>query len=158
MKTCSKCKEQYSIEEFHKSSKHKGGRSPQCKYCYNEHRKKSYSNPENKKKILQRSSNWYEKNKLNVRKQQVENKYGIDYEKFLLLVEEQNNECAICSKIMSGKREPAIDHDHETGEVRELLCSNCNAAIGLLQDNFKVVEKAAEYLRKHKRKNLKLVK
>ena len=40
----------------------------------------------------------------------------------------------------------AVDHNHSTGEVRDLLCGNCNAAIGFLQENVEIAKKAVEYL------------
>ena len=44
-----------------------------------------------------------------------------------------------------------VDHDHATGQVRDLLCHNCNRALGLLQDSIKTVEAALNYLKKWKR-------
>jgi hypothetical protein len=43
-----------------------------------------------------------------------------------------------------------VDHDHETGEVRGLLCAPCNRGIGLLQDKIEVLESAAQYLKTHR--------
>lgn len=44
-----------------------------------------------------------------------------------------------------------VDHDHATGQVRDLLCHNCNRALGLLQDSIKNTEAALNYLKKWKR-------
>jgi hypothetical protein len=63
-----------------------------------------------------------------------------DYER---MVVEQNNKCGICKKIM---KEPCVDHDHATGEIRGLLCYNCNAAIGLFEDNPLTLMAAIKYL------------
>jgi hypothetical protein len=60
----------------------------------------------------------------------------------------QNGKCAIC------RDEPPrlhFDHDHATGALRDLLCSNCNRAIGMFKDNPSLCESAANYLRKHGR-------
>lgn len=46
-----------------------------------------------------------------------------------------------------------VDHDHETGQVRDLLCHNCNRALGLFQDNIEIVDSALEYLKQWKAKN-----
>jgi len=43
----------------------------------------------------------------------------------------------------------AVDHNHETGNVREILCFNCNHALGIFKDSPSLVHKAYEYLRKH---------
>jgi len=74
--------------------------------------------------------------------------YGItlnDYEKML---KEQGDGCKICGKTEEQEgRRLAIDHCHSSGEVRGILCSNCNQAIGLLNDDVEVIEKAAEYIK-----------
>lgn len=56
--------------------------------------------------------------------------------------------CDICDNPQSDKRFETlcIDHDHETGELRGLLCSKCNMAVGLLDDNPDLLRTAADYL------------
>jgi len=78
-------------------------------------------------------------------------RYGIeipDYESLVLLHE---NRCAICDRTPSGapgaKGQLCLDHNHRTGQVRGLLCDNCNKGLGLLQDDPALLEKAAGYLR-----------
>lgn len=44
----------------------------------------------------------------------------------------------------------AVDHDHETGRVRKLLCHNCNRALGLMKDDPELLRRAATYIEKHK--------
>lgn len=56
--------------------------------------------------------------------------------------------CAICGGTEPGRR-LAIDHDHDTGLVRGLLCRKCNGAIGLLGDSADRLEAALAYLRRH---------
>lgn len=51
-----------------------------------------------------------------------------DYEN---LLQKQNNVCALC-KGTNGKNKLHIDHDHETGAVRGLLCAKCNSLLGLV--------------------------
>lgn len=60
----------------------------------------------------------------------------------------QGGACAICKKPERTARNRllTIDHDHNTGHVRGLLCSQCNRAIGLLQDDPKVIAAAARYV------------
>ncbi len=82
--------------------------------------------------------------------------YGItlaQYEEISLV---QNHKCAICKKKdgavskLGKNRDLAVDHCHQTGKVRGLLCSPCNSGIGQLGDSIERLETALEYLRKHK--------
>lgn len=56
----------------------------------------------------------------------------------------QGGNCAIC--LTPPKRWFAIDHDHATGKVRGLLCTNCNTGIGMLKDDLEVLHRAQVYL------------
>jgi hypothetical protein len=73
-------------------------------------------------------------------------------ERFRAMWLEQGGVCAICGLPERTQRNRllVIDHDHVTGKVRALLCSQCNRAIGLLCDDPKVVEAAADYIRRHR--------
>lgn len=64
----------------------------------------------------------------------------------------QGGVCAICRQPERTERNRllTIDHDHETGQVRALLCSQCNRAIGLLQDDPAVIRAAADYVQAHR--------
>jgi hypothetical protein len=65
----------------------------------------------------------------------------------------QGGACAICKTPAADlDRRICVDHDHVTGGVRGLLCSNCNSAIGKLQDDPDVVAAALAYLTAHKSK------
>lgn len=69
------------------------------------------------------------------------------YRETLLLAQE--GECAICGKHESEfKRQLALDHNHETGEPRGLLCTNCNLLIGCSGEDVDVLSGAMMYLRK----------
>lgn len=72
--------------------------------------------------------------------------YGITIEDFNSLLKKQSGVCAICGKGPKGKSRLCVDHDHETGKVRGLLCYRCNMAIGALSSIY-LLEKAKEYLR-----------
>jgi hypothetical protein len=60
--------------------------------------------------------------------------YGITVEEYEKMSIAQNNVCVICSGDNSGKV-LHVDHDHNTGEVRGLLCNGCNTALGMIHDN-----------------------
>lgn len=74
-------------------------------------------------------------------------RYGLtskEYEDFYYL---QGGQCAICLKDLALKsKKTHIDHNHETGEIRGILCSNCNIMLGLAEENQFVFLKAISYL------------
>jgi hypothetical protein len=73
--------------------------------------------------------------------------YGITLEDKRTMLEAQNGKCAICDRKVSGKS-AHVDHDHETGQVRGILCHKCNVAIGLFGDEIRNLTKAIDYLRR----------
>lgn len=73
-------------------------------------------------------------------------RYGIEPERYEEMRNEQDGKCAICFSV----KELVVDHNHDTGEIRSLLCHLCNRALGFLQDDFNIVSNAAEYLKKWK--------
>ena len=77
--------------------------------------------------------------------------YGLTVEKYNEMLNGQGRVCSICKLFrVSGKaKRLCVDHDAQTGKVRELLCTFCNTAIGLLMDDPGVCERAAQYLLKH---------
>lgn len=73
-------------------------------------------------------------------------KYGLTEDEFLFMETAQQGLCRVCQEFAGGDLH--IDHNHETGEVRGLLCSNCNTAIGLMHENPKILFRAIQYLAK----------
>lgn len=76
-------------------------------------------------------------------------KYGLREEDFLKLLLSQDGRCAICKKMSQPSTDLHIDHCHQSGKVRGLLCSGCNMAIGRLGDSLEYLRSAYEYLRRH---------
>jgi hypothetical protein len=74
-------------------------------------------------------------------------RYGITVAEYDRLFADQNGVCAICGNT-NDDIALCIDHDHKTNEVRGLLCNLCNRAIGLMKDDYKLLIKAAVYVRK----------
>lgn len=76
--------------------------------------------------------------------------YGIDEYEYLQLLIDQNFCCAICNiednKLKEGL---VLDHDHDTGEIRGLLCNPCNMSIGLIKHDIQIAQKQIEYLEKY---------
>lgn len=84
------------------------------------------------------------------REYQLQKKFGIGLEEYDRLLAAQGGCCAICGTNKPGRRDRdvfMVDHDHETNEVRGLLCHGCNAGLGNFHDNIAALLKAVEYLR-----------
>jgi hypothetical protein len=73
-------------------------------------------------------------------------KYGITIEQYDEMLKAQGGVCAICRKARPEGRTLHVDHDHETGEVRGLLCFRCNNALGDFEEEYELFQKAADYL------------
>ena len=76
----------------------------------------------------------------------IQTKFGLSPEQYDELWEHQGGRCAICAKEL---KDPVIDHNHETGQVRGLLCRTCNTGIGMLQDSVRLLTDAISYLESH---------
>jgi hypothetical protein len=78
-------------------------------------------------------------------------RYGIGAGDVVELLERQGGECAVCQQTLSIER-CHVDHDHETGMVRGILCFSCNGGLGQFRDDPAVLRRAAVYLEKARRK------
>jgi Recombination endonuclease VII len=72
--------------------------------------------------------------------------YGIGLVQHEQLLDQQGGVCAICARPPRGKRPLDVDHDHATDRVRGLLCGNCNRAVGLLDENPDLFDRAKAYV------------
>lgn len=71
-------------------------------------------------------------------------KYKVTEEEMAALLSKEL--CDLCGKPMQRK---CVDHHHDTGKVRGILCNGCNVGLGSFQDSAPLLRKAAEYLEKH---------
>jgi hypothetical protein len=141
MKTCTKCRRSKPTEEFYEN---RGRPSSWCKQC-NRDRQKSYYR-RHRSTIREREKKRKRENRLKARDTHLRYMYGITLEQFNALAESQQGRCAICRR----KRKLAVDHDHETGAIRGLLCRPCNSGLGLLGDSLDGVRSALEYLQRYR--------
>ena len=73
------------------------------------------------------------------RKSYLKRAYNVTLEEYEQKLKEQNNCCAICNRHQSKfKRKLAIDHDHKTGKIRDLLCAGCNVDVSVVEDRLEV--------------------
>ena len=74
-------------------------------------------------------------------------KYGITREQYEGMLQAQDGCCMICHVRLNN--ELRVDHNHQTGEIRALLCSNCNTGLGMFKEDPARLVTAIEYLRKY---------
>jgi hypothetical protein len=89
-----------------------------------------------------------QKNKVHAKDQYLKRKYGISLKEYEFLLNNQNGMCAICGikKCKTGKSF-SVDHDHNTGKVRGLLCIACNLKLGQFNNEF--LNNIIKYLEKY---------
>lgn len=73
--------------------------------------------------------------------------YGISKEEYDAIYEHQGGLCAICRRATGATRRLSVDHDHESGLVRGLLCRVCNNLLGHVRDDPRALRRAISYLR-----------
>ena len=130
MKTCTKCKATKPRDEFPASGRNSDGLYSNCKDCHNAAVK--ITDAKNPARRQARWRKWL---------------YDLTQERYAELLEQQAGACAVCWVVPDGLLH--VDHNHETGEVRGLLCGKCNRALGLMQENEAIVRCAADYLEEH---------
>ena len=128
-KICRLCNTEKDIKDFGKSLGYVRG---ECKTCRNKQAKHYRSSSEGKETI---SRYHYDK------------KYNLSLEEYNSKVERQDSRCKICGKRPDKKL--VVDRNHTTGDVRDLLCSNCNTMIGLAKENPYILQSAMNYLFLH---------
>jgi hypothetical protein len=91
----------------------------------------------------------YYKNKPARLDQRMKRTYGVDKAGVAAILESQQGRCAICQTTVPGKPGWCLDHHHESGANRGVLCPRCNTGLGFLRDDPEVLRRAATYLETH---------
>lgn len=143
MKKCASCKETKPLDSFYPWRPSKDGKYTYCNKCAAEKsRKWAAENPLKMKE----SKRWWRMRK----------RYGIDRKDYEKMYDQQGGKCAICGEAgetyqPSHTHPLLVDHCHATGQVRALLCHNCNSLIGHAKDSAGVLENAIAYLNRFQR-------
>jgi hypothetical protein len=145
MKKCTKCLTETPLSGFNKSKKTKDGLNAWCRKCNNEYSR------EWAKKNKTRHTNNYQKwraNNLEYAKDLDRlRSYDLPIGRYNIILDIQKSCCAICKKDNNdSKKTFCVDHCHETGRVRGLLCHNCNTLLGHAKDNVAVLKNAINFL------------
>lgn len=127
------------------------GKGTECRTCYAKRRHKKIYN-ERPEYFRERQKHFRKTNPDKHKSTELKGRFGITLKDYQAKLEAQGGTCAICKSSSPGRSDVryfSVDHDHDTGKVRDLLCTRCNTGIGSLQDSSEILELAAEYLRKH---------
>jgi hypothetical protein len=124
-KYCANCKETKLLSQFGSNRANKSGLADYCKPCHNTV-----------------TAEIRAKNHGSVRSYHLKRRYGLSAEEVAELIRRQGGMCLVCT------RAPAVhvDHDHETGQFRGVLCFSCNGALGQFEDECERLQLAADYL------------
>lgn len=129
-KICSKCKRVKSVDEFYRCPSSLDGRRSSCIDCVLKANRQSPAQKHRKYQNPRRAN-------------------------YKSMFETQNGLCAICGQPQTvvnqwGTKSLHVDHCHVTGQVRGLLCCNCNIGLGYFKDNPELMRNAAEYVEYHR--------
>lgn len=146
LKCCSKCGQEKPPSEFAKGGS-KQDRRGVCKACWASYMREW--NAKNPEKVSARNREYKEKFPEKYRDSRLRTLFGITAKDYDEMLERQGHSCAACGTHQSKlQRKLAVDHCHSTDEVRGLLCSNCNTALGLVGDSIETLGKLINYLSK----------
>jgi hypothetical protein len=119
-KRCPRCETTKPAEDFHKHTSGMGLLQSYCIRCTEDRRYQKY--------------------------------YGLTIVDYEAMVEAQGGRCGVCGRGPGhdGRAKLMVDHDHETGQVRALLCSHCNTALGMAEDDPDRLIALAAYIIQHR--------
>lgn len=128
-KLCTACKQSKNVTEFKTNKNGKFGRYSICKQCDSDRARFRYTNGDSYAIRLKKL-------------------YNLSIKEYDELYAEAGGKCQCCGieEIKLNKR-LAVDHCHETGKIRGLLCSKCNTALGQLNDNLDTIASLYSYLK-----------
>jgi hypothetical protein len=127
-KWCPDCGLVQEISSFGRNAGNSSGVNSYCKPCHNARTRRS-------KELVGGERTYH-----------LRRRYGITAEDAAAMVAAQGGLCAICRAAPAAH----VDHDHETGAVRQLLCFNCNGGLGQFRDDPAVLRAAAHYIEHHR--------
>ena len=161
MKRCKVCGDLKPLAEFYAMKGMRDGHRNECKVCNLVAKKKRYS--ADPAKEIARVKKWQQENaerlsayrrehnasparKRALRDGYYRRTFGITADEVDALLAAQEGRCAICGGAPRRVDGWHVDHDHDTGVIRGILCSRCNHAIGLLDEDPARLRAAADYL------------
>jgi hypothetical protein len=161
-KRCNKCWETKPLSDFYRATGARDGYRGECIDCAKVIRRKQYD--ATRELAIERATQWRIDNperfaayqaeyrnrperKRKMRDLYYRRTFGISADDFDAMLEAQGGCCAICGCRPEREASLHVDHDHATGQIRGIVCLNCNQGLGKFGDDPAVLERAAAYLR-----------
>ena len=140
MKQCRSCGVEKPLETFTKTRQRKDGYGSYCKSCANERARFQYEQK-------RQDPEWYRLQQEKERDRHLRRTFGITSQEYDQMLHLQGGKCAIChtTECKSGYA-LAVDHCHTTGQIRGLLCRDCNTSLGKFNDDITILRQAVRYL------------
>ena len=141
-KQCKSCEESKPLADYAKRSASKDGLQRKCRPCMSAEQK-AFRQSKSKDELY-----------LMDRERNLRKEFGIGLEEYGAMLEKQGGVCAICKQeettVRAGRvMALPVDHCHETGKIRGLLCNSCNRALGKFKDSVEHLLAAASYLEEY---------
>lgn len=132
----------FSLSVFGKQSKSKDGLDCSCKLCRSTHKLEQYHKQKEKDPFFYKRRD---------RGYLLKHKHGLTLKQYEAMAEKQFHRCAICGDYETRANQGGImnlnvDHDHDTGKIRGLLCNRCNRVLGMVKDDLYVLTEMKKYL------------
>lgn len=160
-KVCKHCEIVRPTSDFYRDAAAADGLRPECKACTRVRRKRWYDT--NREREIARARAWQRANRERASATQRRNNarperkrksrdayyrrtFGISADGFDALLAAQGGGCAICGRRPERDASLHLDHCHDTGRIRGILCLSCNQALGHFHDDPALLEAAARYL------------
>lgn len=150
-RTCCACKTKKLLDAF---PVYGSRRQTRCLDCCRAYGREWYH--KNKERRVRQATEWNRNNRRKRHSYWIHQKHGITLDEYEAMLVRQGGVCAICKEPETVRhnngqtRRLPIDHDHATGQIRDLLCYRCNSMIGYSREREDLLLAAIDYLKKHK--------
>ena len=164
LKKCRICGEDKPLTEFHRAAGMRDGHRNECKSCFRRLWKARYeAEPERRRRAAERAKAWQARNPDKhaeilrryresgraaelMRRAHLKRKFNLSVEDYEAMLAKQGGGCAICAAPAPEGQSLHVDHCHDSGAIRGLLCFRCNAGLGLFDHDGERLARAASYL------------
>lgn len=162
MPVCSRCHEEKPVEEFYRDPSRPGGVSSFCKVCKKVYGQEHHQGYKARRNILRKLLRPSQEDRIGkmagtiLREQENDRErsrryIGLTRAQVEQMISDQKGCCPICGTdlLELDPRRVHVDHDHQTGKIRGVLCGHCNTMLGLARENIDTLKAAIAYLEEH---------